>query len=475
MRNDNAQATALYRLLWRWHFYAGLLVIPLMVLLASTGAVYLFKPQLDQWQEREYRALPVAGEVSPDAQLQAALAAYPGATFHSYRLPEAPGDAAMIHLALPGRAMRDVFVSPQGKVLGSRDPETLISEVVQKLHGQLLLGHPGSWLVEIAASWAIVLILSGLYLWWPRGRGLAGVLYPRLSAGGRLFWRDLHAVGGFWVSALALVLLFTGLPWAHAWGSAFKAVRAELGWVKGAEDWTIGGTPVGDPHAEHDHAAMMAGMDHAAMGHTGMAHIGADHAAMGHGGMGHGAMAPVRLSEMVAKARGERLAFPVLVTPPGGPARFGRKGSASWTVRSDSANRPLRVTITYDAMTGRELAREGQADKHVIDRVLAYGIAWHEGQLLGWINQLIGLLTAVILVVLPVSGFVMWRRRKPQGQLGAPPLPPVKARIGVIAAVLGVLMVLLPLLTLSLLAMILIDALIVSRIARLSRWLGTAQ
>lgn len=42
MRNDNAQATALYRLLWRWHFYAGLLVIPLMVLLASTGAVYLF-------------------------------------------------------------------------------------------------------------------------------------------------------------------------------------------------------------------------------------------------------------------------------------------------------------------------------------------------------------------------------------------------------------------------------------------------
>lgn len=452
---DNRQTNALYRLLWRWHFYAGLVVMPMVLLLALTGAVFLFKPQLDHWQERDYRGLPVAGEVSPDAQLQAALGAFPGARFHSYRLPEARGDAAMIHLALAGGAMRNVFVSPQGRVLGSRDPEDLLSEWVQRLHGQLLIGHPGSWLVELVASWTVLLILSGLYLWWPRGRGLAGALYPRLGAGGRLFWRDLHAVGGCWVSGLALVLLFTGLPWAHAWGSAFKAVRDELGWVRSAQDWTIGGTPVGDPHAEHDHAAMaeaMPGMDHAAMG--------------------HGSMRPVRLSEMVARAHGEHLAFPVLVTPPGGPARFGRKGSADWTVRSDSANRPLRVTIHYDALTGRETGREGLADKHVIDRVLAYGIAWHEGQLLGWVNQLIGLVTAVLLVVLPVSGFAMWRRRKPATALGAPPLPGSRARIGGIAVVLGVLMVLLPLLTLSLISVALLEALVLARMPGLRRWLG---
>ena len=90
---DNQQTTALYRLLWRWHFYAGLVVLPMMVLLALTGAVYLFKPQLDHWQERDYRGLVQAGQVSPEVQLQAALAAYPGASFHSYRLPERSGDA----------------------------------------------------------------------------------------------------------------------------------------------------------------------------------------------------------------------------------------------------------------------------------------------------------------------------------------------------------------------------------------------
>ncbi len=40
--------------------------------------------------------------------------------------------------------------------------------LVAHLHGQLLAGRWGSYLVELAASWAIVLILTGLYLWWPR-------------------------------------------------------------------------------------------------------------------------------------------------------------------------------------------------------------------------------------------------------------------------------------------------------------------
>ena len=41
----------LYRTLWRWHFYAALFVIPIVVVLSITGSIYLFKPQLDRLQE----------------------------------------------------------------------------------------------------------------------------------------------------------------------------------------------------------------------------------------------------------------------------------------------------------------------------------------------------------------------------------------------------------------------------------------
>jgi len=451
---------SLYRTLWRWHFYAGVFVLPMIVILSLTGAVFLFKPQIDRWEERAWRGLPVAGAVTPDTQVAAALASYPGAQLSSYRLPEAAGDAALVHLRLAGRAageagaMRDVFVSPQGRVVGVLDPEARIASTVQTIHGQLLLGRRGSWLVELAASWAIVLVVTGLALWWPRGRGPAGVVWPRLGRGARTAWRDLHAVTGFWVSGLALVLLLTGLPWADAWGSAFKAVRAEMGWVKGAQDWTVGGRAPPPQVAQADEDGH-AGHDHVMMAGTMMMH---DHHAM--------MMPRVTLADVVAKARREHLAFPVLVAPPGADA-------AAWTVKSDTQNRPLRMTIRYDARTGRELSRKGFADGHPIDRVVGYGVAWHEGQLFGAVNQAIGVLTAVMLVMMAVTGFVLWRRRKPADGLGAPPRHREGPPRWLVPLVL-MLAAFLPLLAASLVVVVVFDRLVLPLMPGLARWLGVA-
>ncbi|WP_204268454.1 PepSY domain-containing protein, partial [Escherichia coli] len=38
---------ALYRAVWRWHFYAGLLCLPFLILLSATGALYLFKDEIN--------------------------------------------------------------------------------------------------------------------------------------------------------------------------------------------------------------------------------------------------------------------------------------------------------------------------------------------------------------------------------------------------------------------------------------------
>ncbi|UIJ43506.1 hypothetical protein LZK98_10355 [Sphingomonas cannabina] len=42
-----------------------------------------------------------------------------------------------------GGVKRDIYVSPRGKVLGGRDPETRITETVARIHGSLLLGSWG--------------------------------------------------------------------------------------------------------------------------------------------------------------------------------------------------------------------------------------------------------------------------------------------------------------------------------------------
>ncbi|HTM95387.1 MAG TPA: PepSY-associated TM helix domain-containing protein, partial [Croceibacterium sp.] len=48
----------LYATIWRWHFYAGLFVIPFILTLALSGATYLFKPQIDRWEERAFDGMP---------------------------------------------------------------------------------------------------------------------------------------------------------------------------------------------------------------------------------------------------------------------------------------------------------------------------------------------------------------------------------------------------------------------------------
>jgi len=295
--------------------------------------------------------------------------------------------------------------------------------------------------VELAASWAIVLLITGIYLWWPRQlRGLAGVVVPRLRSGTRMFWRDLHAVTGIWVSVLALFVITTGLPWAKAWGSYFREIRTATGTLDGPVDWTIGGRKPTDDPMFGDHA-----------GHIGMA-------------MEHQGVRPGELNRAVAAATALHFAAPVLVSPPGNEPH-------SWAVASDAADRPLRAQAVADGATGAVLARKDFAERHWIDRAVGYGIATHEGQLFGIANQLLITLGALMLATLSVSGAILWWRRRPSGRLGAP-LPLSRPRFG--GALVGAIVVLglaMPLFGASLLAVLAVERWL-KRWSGIARWLG---
>src|SRR6185295_2062813 len=192
-------ASMTYRALWRWHFHAGLFCIPFVLVLALTGSIYLFKPQIDALADRAVDSLPITGaRATGEAQIASAMASLPGSKLFVYEVPREADDAVRVHLYAPDGTGRIVYVHPETLAILKTVPHTArLTEVVRTLHGELLAGRTGSLLVELAACWAIIMIVTGLYLWWPRDtRGAAGVLYPRLGQGRRTFWRDLHSVTG---------------------------------------------------------------------------------------------------------------------------------------------------------------------------------------------------------------------------------------------------------------------------------------
>jgi uncharacterized iron-regulated membrane protein len=135
----------------------------------------------------------------------------------------------------------------------------------------------------------------------------------------------------------------------------------------------------------------------------------------------------------------------------------------------------VRVTYTVDPHSGEVTGKDRVADKNIVDRAVNVGIAAHEGQLFGRINQAILLVTAMSLVLMSISATVMWWRRRPAHTLGAPQ-PAAPPRFSTLLPItILTLSVLLPLFGLSLIVIIAVDQLLLPRLPATERWLGLAQ
>ena len=172
-----------YNTIWRWHFYAGLFCIPLVLVLAITGGIYLFKPQVEAVLDQPYSQLAITGAPQTAvAQVNAALTAVPNTPLNAYQLPETSQAAVQVLVGQKKDLMR-VYVHPQTlQILNIEREDDKLMHVMHELHGNLLVGDWGSYVIELAASWAIVMLISGLYLWWPNNaQSIAGIVYPRLK------------------------------------------------------------------------------------------------------------------------------------------------------------------------------------------------------------------------------------------------------------------------------------------------------
>src|SRR5688572_12417655 len=414
-------ATITYRALWRWHFHAGMFCIPFVIVLALTGSIYLFKPQIDAFADRDVDSLSVAGRrAAGEAQIAAAIASQPGSKLFVYEIPREPDDAVRVHLYSPDGTGRIVYVHPETlEVLKTVSHTARLTEIVKTIHGELFAGRTGSILVELAASWAVIMLVTGLYLWWPRDNcGLGGLLYPRLSEGRRVFWRDLHAVVGIWVSTLALFLLVTALPWTPIWGAGFQELR-NLGTPTLKQDWSAGRSAEHSEHLRELHTRELA--------------------------------SPLSLDEVVQRVNALRLDPPVRVYLPSDRQSF-------WRIRSETQNRPRVRELELDRVDGEVLSDQRFGSKPLVDRIVGIGVAAHEGQLFGAANQALGLLTAVGLLTLCVSATVMWWRRRPGGKLGIPAPRVAEFRIGLpLAATIVLVGILLPLFGASVLILCLVN------------------
>ncbi|BAI71738.1 hypothetical protein AZL_011000 [Azospirillum sp. B510] len=401
-----AIGSALYRALWRWHFFAGLICAPIVILLAVTGAIYLFKDEINDGLHRDLRIVaPQAAErLAPSALVAKALEAHPG-TLKGYTPPAAADRAAEVKIVGDDGLKDTIFVDPySGRVLGSLwDGGAAGSPsmyVVRKLHSLQYAGWFAERVVEGVAGWMVLMAASGIYLWWPRdqkGGQKGGVLTVRGRPGKRMFWRDLHAVTGVFVSLFIVFLAMTGLPWSGYWGKTFyrAAYAVGMGMPDGYWDkYPVSAVPLKDTI---DHAPWIVENQPTPLS-TASAGV------------------PAKLDDVVRTVEGLGMAPGYAVVIPTKP-----DGVFTASVYPDDITRERVVHL--DQYSGQVLFDMRLKDLGLFGRLAEWGISIHMGQAFGLANQLVLLAALTAMVGLVVSGLVMWWKRRPAGTLGAPRLP----------------------------------------------------
>lgn len=398
--------SALYAAVWRWHFIAGLLVLPFLVLLAVTGGAYLFKDELDAMIYRSWDTLPEhAGARLPLQKLASRAAQSMGGEVLQVIVPERDTAMRMV-VRLQSGEPRLAFVDPyDGHVIGVTHFGGAM-QIVRKLHSLQYFGPTASWLIEIAAGWAILLVVSGIYLWWPRGNP-GGVVTVRGAPQQRVFWRDVHAVVGIFAGAVVLFLGVTGMPWSDVWGGKVQEMAAVSGLGRPTPpadvvpDWELEkAAPSG--HARHQSSSSPLPW---ALQKTPAPHSHGSHAAQ-----------PIDLDAAQSTLAHVNLERPYGLTLPRGP------NGAYMATYSPARIEDVRV-VYVDQYNGAVLDDVGYARFGPAAKAIEWGIAVHQGQEYGPLNRYLMLFGCISIVMLAISAVTMWWKRRPRASLGVPPRP----------------------------------------------------
>ena len=455
------RAATRWRAAWRWHFYAAIFVLPILLTLAVTGFIILIKPTIERWAYGDMLYIDTVATAAPFAtQQQAVLDSYPDAVIETIVPPRDAGRSTQFDISTIDGESLSVYVNPgNAEVLGHIDNATRIDFVATQIHGTLWMGRWGDYLVEIAGGWTLVLALTGTYLWFPRKRvpqAIRRAFIPRFREKGRRRWRDMHSVVGAVGAPVLVFLAVTGLPWSGFWGESLWSPlveRLDSGYNFPAQD------PVSDVSRD------ASGLETAGLQISWANEFREvpKSTAIEEGVAGR----PLTLEQVDAVARDEKMLPGFAIGLPADETGVFVLSNAWPSAAQDER------TLYLDQYSGEVLEEVSwQASWGSLAKATSWGINAHMGRQLDVANGVVMGAVSLGVMFSVLSAPIMYWKRRPRGSLGLPRRP-YDARlmrgVVIIALVLGVLF---PLLGASMIVVAVVDHFLIRRVPQLRATFG---
>jgi len=218
---------SLRRLWLKLHRWLALTLGVLLAFVALLGAALTVAKPLDRWT---YPQLFSAGSTAPlgaqrlEQVRQARVAEFGRDTSLTFRPPREAGETLWV--IVRGAWHGTVYVDPSsGRELGRRGEHEGLYNLLFELHSSLLMEDAGKAVLASLALVYLVLLASGLVLWWPTH--WSGAWRIELRRGARRALFDLHRAGGSLLGVFVAVSVVTGAY--MAWRPLSAAVTAVAG------------------------------------------------------------------------------------------------------------------------------------------------------------------------------------------------------------------------------------------------------
>jgi uncharacterized iron-regulated membrane protein len=405
---ETRRSGSLYRVVWRWHFFAGLFVAPVLLTLAVTGGLYIFRDEIMNAVDADLVYVePRETRVSYD-QMVAAATAFDPTSVQIFGVDIEPHAERSVTVLMAGEDelfVRRYVDQHTGQVLGERNARDFFA-IVLEIHRTLFVGTTGRIVIELVTCWTIVLLITGAYLWWPRGSGQgwwAGALVPRRTRKPYVLLRDLHAVSGIWLLPIIFVVACTGLIYTFVWGSGYAYAAQKTG-------------------------------AYAFVANPPKSTVTAD--------------GRLPLEQIVAVAREHCPAGSTL------SVNFPATEDGCYLAYAGMTTGPTsRAAMAIDAYSGQVLAHRYLSNYPALSWWGSWNYSLHVGSILGMPTKIIWLLACVLLAAMPITGLAMWWQRRPSKQTGFPRRSDVRLPWWVVG-LLSILSLLLPVLGASVLLLV---------------------
>lgn len=204
-----------------------------MFVIGLTGSIYAFQDEIKDlvYKERLYVEVPAGAQRLPLSQLIAVAEKAFGKDRKPSRaeLSQMPGRTFMFRAMKLNREAfgywnyyqyyDKVYLNPYtGQIVFKENAKKEFFTVVLALHMNLLMGdNVGHFVVKWSVVCFVVLLLSGLVLWWPKKwkrKQLKKRLSVKWNAKFKRLNYDLHNVIGFYSFLVLMIIAGTGLMWS---------------------------------------------------------------------------------------------------------------------------------------------------------------------------------------------------------------------------------------------------------------------